>query len=89
MNAGARPASLLFCPARGMVTPTFRLSLPFSIKFFWKCPHKHAQRRVSIVILNPINLTVEINCYRHLHAKAQFWIIFMKIVLLFEVPYLY
>lgn len=47
-------------PAYGMVPPTFRVGLSCPLKLFGKHPLRHTQRCVSMVLLNPIRLTVKI-----------------------------
>lgn len=47
--------------AHEMVWATSRVGLPSSGKTFWKHPHRHIERFVSIATLNPLRLTVEIN----------------------------
>lgn len=40
-------------PNHGIVLSTFRVGLPTFLKPLWSRPHRHTQRRVSKVILNP------------------------------------
>lgn len=47
------------------VSLTFRVCLPSSAKPLWKHLPKHSQRSVSMVILNPIKLTMRINLHSH------------------------
>ena len=50
-------------PALRMVLPTQRAYLPSSVKPFWKHSHRHTQKRVSIVILNSVKLTIKTSHY--------------------------
>lgn len=58
-------ARVLWTLAHGTVGPTFRLGLSASVISFWKRPHRHAQRYVSVVISGPVKLRMKRN---HLHA---------------------
>lgn len=44
-----------------MVLSTWRVHLSSSVKSFWKLSHRHTQKHVSIVILNPVKLTMKTN----------------------------
>lgn len=50
------PNSLLFIqfkdPVYGLLMPTFKVDFPSLVKAFWKSPHRHLQRLVSMVNLN-------------------------------------
>lgn len=46
-------------PAWGMLPPTFRTSLLSLVKPLWKNLHRHTQKCLSIVIINPVKLTVK------------------------------
>lgn len=44
-----------------MALPTRRAHLSSSVNSFWKDSHRHTQKHVSIMILNPVKLTVKTN----------------------------
>lgn len=48
-------------PRPQAVSPTYRRGLPSSVKPLWKHLHRHMWRWVSVVIQNPVKLTVNIN----------------------------
>lgn len=48
-------------PDHRAVLPTFRGGLPSLVKPFWKHLHRHTWRWTSVVIQNPVKLTVKIN----------------------------
>lgn len=50
------------------VSPTFRVSLPSSIKPFWEHPHSHVEGFTFQMIPNPVKMTLKINCLRLQHA---------------------
>lgn len=45
-------------PARGMVPPTLRVGLLKLLNPIWKLSHRHAERFISQVILDPLQLIV-------------------------------
>lgn len=59
-------------PAHGVETHSVFSSS--SVPVFWE----HTKGYASMVILSPVKLSMEMNRCIHLHAKAAFWIIFMK-----------
>lgn len=60
-------------PSHGMVPPTFRVSLPTPINIIYIILCRHLQRLVSMVILDPVMLTM-INCYNVIGAqKTKLW----------------
>lgn len=54
-------ARVLWTLAHGTAVPTFRLGLSIAVISFWKRPHRHAQRCVSVVISGPVKLTMKRN----------------------------
>jgi hypothetical protein len=44
-------------PVYSMAPPTFRMSLPSSVKSFWEYFHRHMKRSVSMMILSSDQLT--------------------------------
>lgn len=48
----------------GMVSPTFRMGLLYTVKPFRKCFQSHTQRCVSMVILNSVKSTLKIAHHR-------------------------
>lgn len=56
--------SLSFTPrpqSAWMVSPTFKVGLPTSVKLLRKCPPRHIQRCVSMVSLHPIKFARKVN----------------------------
>lgn len=50
----------LWVPTPWGALPTLRVGLPSFVMFLWKHSHGHTQRHVSVVILNPVRLTMKI-----------------------------
>lgn len=48
-----------------MVGLIFRVTLSASMNLILKLSHKHAQKFVSMVILNPFELTIKVNHLNH------------------------
>lgn len=64
MNASSQLAFLFLCswePSHGMVLSTFRVHLPSSVKCSWYHPYRCTLRYVSMVIPNPVKLTMEMS----------------------------
>lgn len=67
---------LLYCSARmpphGIVLPMFRLFLPSSVNLLQEIPHRHAQRLVSWVSSEPVQLiTIAINHHTRLNTSNK------------------
>jgi hypothetical protein len=52
---------------------------------FWRHPHRHIQRCVSMVIVSSVQLTMEIDHHRDLSAKAPFSSSWLNIILTWPV----
>lgn len=63
-------------PAHGMVPLTFQLGLPFSVKPFWKHPHRHALEFMSLVTVNVdrlTRLTATKSLHKRLFSAKEMW----------------
>lgn len=61
-----------FAPVLGVVLLMVKVAPPTSINSIWKLPHRHAQKFISYVSLDPIKLTVNVDSHTQIKLGRSF-----------------